>query len=88
LTIVLGIRLAAGTYQGWLAKLGSLAAYGVISAAVLDGLENLGQAEQLLNDRITMTVTTLVGICASLKFLLLLLGILFGLFAWLLPKKY
>jgi hypothetical protein len=87
LTVALGALLAAGRHSGWLARLGIWAAYGVFTAAFFDALENIGQAEQLLNGVITASVTHFVGVCASIKFILLLLGILYGLVGWVLPKK-
>jgi hypothetical protein len=87
LTVALGALLAAGQHSGWLARLGTWAAYGVFTAAVFDALENIGQADQLLNGVITAPVTHFVGVCASIKFTLLLLGILYGLVGWVLPKK-
>ena len=87
LTTALGALLAAGRYSGWLVRLGTWVAYGVFTAAVFDALENFGQAQQLLNGFITAPLTHFIGVCASLKFTLLLLGILYGLVGWLTPKK-
>lgn len=91
LTVALGTLLAAGHQRhmaGGLRRLGSWAAYGVFAAAVFDALENIGQARQLLTGVVTTTVTIFVGVCATLKFTLLLIGILYGLAGWLLPKKH
>ena len=87
LTVALGALLAAGRYSGWLARLGTWAAYGVFIAAIFDSLENFGQAQQLLNGFVTAPITHFVGVCACIKFALLLLGILYGLFGWIMPKK-
>jgi len=87
LTVALGALLAAGRHSGWLARLGTWAAYGVFSAAVFDALENFGQAQQLLYGFVTAPVTHFVGVCASIKFSLLMLGFLYGLVGWLKPKK-
>ena len=86
LTVAMGALLAAGRHSGWLARLGTWAAWGVFAAAIFDALENLGQAQQLLNGVITAPLTIFVGLCASLKFALLLLAILYGLAGWVLPK--
>jgi len=88
LTVALGALLAAGRHSGWLARLGTWAAYGVFTAAIFDAFENIGQAGQLLNGVITAPVTLFVSVCASIKFTLLLLGILYGLVGWVLPKKH
>jgi hypothetical protein len=88
LAVALGTLLAAGRHSGWLARLGTWAAYGVFTAAVFDALENIGQAQQLLNRVVTGPVTHFVGVCAVIKFTLLLLGIFYGLVGWVLPKKH
>ena len=87
LTVALGALLAAGRHSGWLVRLGTWAAYGVFIAAFFDALENIGQAQQLLNGFITSPVTHFVGGCASIKFTLLLIGCLYGLVGWFIPKK-
>jgi hypothetical protein len=88
-TVGLGALLAAGRHRNmavWLRKLGIYATYGVFIGAVFDVLENILQAQQFLNGIVTAPVTVLTGICASLKFGLLGLGLLYGLLGWLLPK--
>jgi len=87
LTVALGALLATVRYFGWLSRIGIWAAYGVFTAAVFDALENIGQAQQLLNGVVTAPMTHFVGVCAFFKFALLLLGILYGLVGWVLPKK-
>jgi len=59
----------------------------VFTAAFFDAMENFGQAQQLLNGFVTAPVTHFVGVCAFIKFTLLLLGFLYGLVGWLTPKK-
>jgi hypothetical protein len=89
-TLGLGALLAAGRHRNMavrLRQLGIWATYGVFAAAAFDILENILQAEQLLNDVITDTVTILTGVCATLKFAFLALGILYGLVGLLLPKN-
>jgi hypothetical protein len=88
LTIALGALLAAGRHSGWLARLGTWAAYGVFIAVFFDALENIGEAQQLLKGFITSPVTHLIGGCAYIKFSLLLLGCLYCLVGWLKPKKH
>ena len=88
LAVTMGTLLAAGRHSGLLTRLGTWAAYGVFIAVVFDALENIGQAQQLLNGVITAPLTYFVGICAILKFSLLILGILYGLVGWTLPKKH
>ena len=87
LTLALGSLLAAGRHKGWFARLGTWAAYGVLIAMLFDALENLGQTRQVLDGIITTPLTQFVGVCAILKFTLLLAGILYALVGWLLPKQ-
>ncbi len=90
LTLGLGALLAAGRHRNmavWLRQLGIWATYGVFAAATFDVLENILQARQLLLGAITAPVTILTGVCATLKFALLALGILYGLVGLLLPKN-
>jgi hypothetical protein len=85
LALALGSLLAAGRHPGWFARLGSFAAYGSFAAALLDGLENLGQFHQLFNGRVELAAP--IGILATLKFGLILAAILYGLAGWLWKKK-
>jgi hypothetical protein len=87
LTVALGALLVAGRHTGWLARFGTWAAYGVFTAAVFDALENIGQAQQLLNGVIAPPLTRFVGLFACIKFALLLLGVIYDLVGWVLPKK-
>lgn len=88
LTVALGTLLAAGRHKGWFSGLGTWIAYGVFVGVLFDALENAGQALQLLNGIVTAPVTLFVGLCASLKFTLLFLSVLYGLVGWILPRKY
>jgi hypothetical protein len=85
----LGALLAAGRHLNlaiWLRKLGIYATYGVFIGAAFDILENVLQARQLLDGVITSPLVFFTGVCASLKFGLMGLGILYILVGWLLPK--
>lgn len=89
-TVGLGALLAAGRHRNmaiWLRQLGIWATYSVFAAATFDILENILQAQQLLNGVITTPVTILTGVCATLKFAFLAIGILYGLVGLLLPKN-
>jgi hypothetical protein len=88
LTLALGALLASGRHSGWLTRLGSWVAYGVFAAATLDGLENFGQAQQLLNGSISSSLIIFVGTCAIIKFTLLFTATMYGLIGRLLPKGH
>ncbi len=84
LTLALGALLAAGRHPGWFAKLGAWTGWGAFLAAILDGLENLGQFHQLFNGRVELAA--IIGVFATIKFSLILTGILYGLTGWLWKK--
>jgi hypothetical protein len=86
LTVSLATLMAAGRAAGWLAGLGPWAAWGVILAALLDALENFGQAQEVLNGVIA-SWPAFIAVCAYLKFTLLSAGIIYSLVAWLLSRK-
>lgn len=86
-TLSMGMILAAGRHPGRMTKLGTMAANWVFLAVVFDALENYLQVQQLLNGVITSQVTHLVGLCATIKFALIIFSIIFGLVNWVIPKK-
>lgn len=83
--LALGSLLAAGRHPGLFARLGSWIGLACFLAAILDGLENLGQFQQLFGGQVELAVV--IGLLATSKFALILLGILFGLAGWLWPSK-
>jgi hypothetical protein len=87
LTVAIGTLLVAGRHKGWFFRTGSLVAYGAFVGILFDALENIGQAVQLLNGTVNVSGTIFVGICATFKFTLLLLGVLYLLVVWILPKE-
>jgi len=87
LTVAIGSLLAAGRHPGWFLRIGSWVAYGTFVGILFDALENVGQAFQLLNGTATAFGTLFTGICATFKFTLLLVGVLYGLIGWILPDE-
>ena len=86
LAIALGILLAAGRHPGAIAKLGAWLGWGAFLAALFDAVENIGLWNSLLGN--VNSAWPLISFwCASFKFGLILLGILYGLIGWLWPKK-
>ncbi len=86
LTVALGALLAAGRHSSSLRRLGAWAAYAVFAAGIFDALENIGQARQLLTGSLSAPVIFLTGICASFKFILLILAILYVVVCCLIPR--
>lgn len=72
LTIALATLVVAERQPGKFSYLGSWAAYGIFIAAILDAVENFGQWQQLFNGQIASWIMILVGICATIKFTLLI----------------
>ncbi|MBI4732705.1 MAG: hypothetical protein HY781_11405 [Chloroflexi bacterium] len=86
LALTLGSLLATGRHPGLFAKLGAWLGWGTILAAVFDAVENIGLWNILLGN-VNSTWPEVSFWCASLKFGLILLGMLYGLVGWLWPKK-
>jgi hypothetical protein len=86
LALSLGALLAAGRHPGFFAKLGAWFGWGAFLAALLDAVENIGLWNSLLGN-FDSAWPAISFWCATFKFGLILLGILYGLAGWLWPKK-
>jgi hypothetical protein len=84
LALSLGALLAAGRHPGWFSRLGAWVGYGALLAACFDALENLLQFQQLFHGRVDLAL--IVGLSATLKFSLIILGLLYGLSGWFWKK--
>jgi len=80
----LGILLAAGRHTGWFAALGSWLGWGAYAAALFDAAENFALWKVLLGD-VFSAWPAVAYVCATLKFSLLALGLVFALAGWLWP---
>lgn len=78
LAISLAVVVAAGRFSGWLHTVGALLAWGVWAAAILDYIENVALIQLLLGS-INELWATLAYLCAAVKFLLIILAILYAL---------
>ena len=86
LALAFGTLFAAGRHAGWFRSLGAVAGYGAFVAALFDAVENYALL-QILWNKIYSPYPEIAYYCASLKFVLLIFGILYILGGWLLPKK-
>lgn len=86
LTLALGILLAAGRHPGWFARLGAWLGWGALAAALFDAVENYSLWQFLLGDFQSLW-PRLAALCATVKFSLLLLGLMYALIGWLWPKQ-
>lgn len=84
--LAFGTLLAANRHGGWLKSLGAVAGYGAFAAALFDVVENYGLFQILLN-RVYSPYPEIAFYCASLKFGLLIFGLLYALAGWWLPKS-
>lgn len=86
LALSLGILLAAGRHSGWFNKLGAWMGWAALVAPIFDAVENYGLLHSLLSPLFSLW-PLIASVCATLKFTLLLLGLLYALIGWLWPKR-
>jgi hypothetical protein len=84
--IALACLLAAGRHPGAFAKIGTWLGWGAFLAAIFDAVENIGLWNSLLGP-VGATWPQVSYWCATFKFALILLGILYGLVGWVWPRK-
>jgi hypothetical protein len=85
--LALGILLAAGKHGGWFAAFGAWLGWGAYAAMLFDAAENYALARMLLVNQVWSPYPEVAAFCASVKFLLLILGLFFALAGWLWPNK-
>jgi hypothetical protein len=85
--LALGILLAAGRHPGWFANMGVWVGWGAYAAALFDAVENYSLARMLLMNQIWSPYPEVAAISASVKFLLLSLGLVYAVVGWLWPKQ-
>ena len=84
--LAFGTLLAAGRHGGWLKSFGAVAGYGAFAAALFDAVENYALFQILLN-KVYSPYPEIAYYCASIKFGLLIFGLLYALVGWLLPRE-
>jgi hypothetical protein len=85
--LALGILLAAGKHGGWFAAFGAWLGWGAYVAMLFDAIENYALARMLLVNQVWSPYPEAAAFSATVKFVLLLLGLFFALVGWLWPKK-
>lgn len=85
--LALGILLAAGKHGGWFAAFGAWLGWGAYVAMLFDAVENYALARMLLMNEVWSPYPEAAAFSATVKFVLLLLGLFFALVGWLWPKK-
>ncbi len=86
LALSLGILLVAGRHAGTFAKVGAWLGWGAIGAALFDAVENYSLFQIMLGNYFSPW-PEIAFWNASTKFVLLILGLVYGLLGWLWPKK-
>ena len=86
LALALGILLASGKHSGWMRSLGAVAGWGAVGAAVFDAVENYA-LWRVLTGEAQSVFPGVAAICATIKFVLIGLGLLYALIGWVLPKR-
>ena len=86
LTISLGILMAGTKHGGKFAQLGALLGWGILLAGFLDAIENLALWRILIGAG-TDYCPSIAATSATIKFVLILLGLLFALVGWLWRKR-
>jgi hypothetical protein len=84
--LAFGTLLAAQKHQGWIHSLAVLAGYGAFAAALFDAAENYSLLQILLG-AYQSSYPAIAAFCASVKFGLLIFGLLVGFLGWVLPKN-
>ena len=85
--LALGILLAAGKHGSWFARFGAWLGWGVYAAALFDAVENYALARMLLMNQVWSPYPEVAAFSASVKFVLLSLGLVYALVGWLWPSK-
>ena len=84
-TLAFGVLLAAGRHGGWPKSLGVVAGYGAFAAAVFDAVENYALFQILLG-KVYSPYPEVAFYCASIKFGLLIFGLVTAIGCGLWPK--
>jgi hypothetical protein len=85
--LALGILLGAGRHPGWFSGLGAWLGWGAYVAALFDAVENYALVRMLVLNEVQTPYPELAAFCATVKFGLLLLGLVYALTGWVWPKR-
>ena len=86
LALAFGTLLASQKHASGFRSLGALAGYGAFAAVLFDAVENFALLRILLGNS-PSNDPAVAAFCASVKFGLLVLGLLYCLIAWIAPSK-
>lgn len=83
--ISLACIMVSDKYSGWRSKLGMWLGWGIFLAAALDAVENIA-LWNLLVGNFSINWSILAAGCASVKFGIIIVGIVYAVAGWLFPK--
>lgn len=87
LALSLGILLASGRHSGGFGRLGAWMGWAALVAPLFDAVENYGLLHSLLSPLFSLW-PLIASVCATVKFALLIMGLLYALIGWLwLPRR-
>jgi len=86
LALSLGILLATERHPGGFAKLGAWLGWGALVAPLFDAVENIGLLKSLVSPLFSLW-PVVSAVCATVKFALLIVGLVYALVGWLWPKR-
>jgi hypothetical protein len=84
-TLAFGTLLAASRHGGWFKSLGAVAGYGAFAAPLFDAVENYALF-QVLSGAFDSSYPSIAATCATIKFLLLVFGLLYAVVGGLWPR--
>ncbi len=85
-TISLGVLLTMGRHKSWFGMLGVWIGWGSLAAALFDATENFALWHLMLND-LNSVWPQIAFWCASFKFALIAIGLVYALVGGILPKR-
>jgi hypothetical protein len=86
LALAFGTLLAAGRHSGWFKSLGAVAGYGAFAAALFDAVENYSLFQVILG-AFDSSYPAIAAFSATVKFLLLFIGLAYAIVGGLIPKR-
>ena len=86
IALAFGTLLAAGRHGGWFKSLGSAAGYAAFAAPLFDAVENYALF-QVLSGAFNSPYPMIAAVCATIKFLLLVIGLFYAIVGGVIPKR-
>ena len=85
--LALGILLTMDKHGGWFSSFGTWLGWGAYAAALFDAVENYALARMLLMNQVWSPYPQVAAFSASVKIVLLLLGLFYALVGWMWQER-